>query len=67
MSAHIPCICIPRDRSGWVVRLRKCNYSYFERPKGQKHFSEYSTVVCKKCGGTWRTKAKYVDELPDEI
>ncbi|MHA1280592.1 MAG: hypothetical protein ACTSQ8_25835 [Candidatus Helarchaeota archaeon] len=67
MSVNIPCTCIPRDRSGWVVQMRNCNYSYFESPKGLKHFSEYSAVLCKKCGGTWRTKAKYVNELPDEI
>jgi len=66
MSVWIPCRCKPRDRKNWVVRVRNGNYSYFEYPKGAFHPSDYSQVVCKKCGGTWRTKAKYVDELPDE-
>ena len=50
----------------WVVRERNCNYSYFEYPKGEKHYSDYSLVVCKKCGGMFRTKAKYVESLPDD-
>ena len=65
MSGHVPCTCKPRDRSGWVVVMRNCNFSYFEHPKGCQHHSDYSQVICKKCYGNFRTKAKYVDSLPD--
>lgn len=27
--------------------------------------SDYSEVRCTVCGRSWRTKAKYVDALPD--
>lgn len=68
MSAHNPCTCKGKNRrKKWVVVHRNCNYSYFESPKGGKHYSVYSLVTCKTvgCSGFFRTKAKYVDGLPD--
>lgn len=41
----------------------KCNYSYFQAPKGQWHPSEYSLVQCKNCSHSWKTKSSYVDTL----
>lgn len=41
----------------------KHNHSHFEYPKGGEHYSEYSTIHCKKCNAVWRTKAKYVEHL----
>jgi hypothetical protein len=40
-----------------------CNYSAFNG----YHFtpSDYSAVQCLTCGASWRTKAKYVSDLPD--
>jgi len=52
------------DRN-WEVWHRHCNYSYFERPQGCWHPSDYSLVYCKTCTALGRTKAKYVDDLPD--
>ena len=69
MSAHNPCICKGKDRrKNWVVIHRNCNYSYFESPKGCRHFSEYSLIMCQTpgCKGFFRTKASYVYGLPDE-
>lgn len=65
MSAWISCTCEPRDRENYVVMVRKGNYSYFESPKGGFHPSDYSLVKCLKCAGMWRSKAKYIDDLPN--
>ena len=45
--------------------MRMCNYSYFEAPKGCRHPSDYSQIVCVICDGMWRTKSEYVDVLRD--
>jgi hypothetical protein len=69
MSGGNPCTCKGKDRRRhWVVVMRHCNYSYFETPKGGKHHSNYSQIRCKApdCNGLFRTKAKYVDDLPDD-
>ena len=69
MSGWVACECKGTRREkrvNWVVRHRHCNYSYFESPKGGRHYSDYSLVACKKCNGMFRTKAKYVEDLPDE-
>ena len=69
MSGHNPCTCKgtwEEKRKNWVVTRRNYNNSYFEYPKGQAHYSEYSSISCKKCTGYFRTKAKYVDDLPEE-
>jgi hypothetical protein len=42
---------------------RRCNYSAFNGYRRTP--SDYSLVGCKTCGISWRTKAAYVDGLPD--
>lgn len=58
--------CQHEHRGHWVVLQRKCNYSAFSG----YHFTEsdYSAVQCQApgCGRVWRTKAAYVDKLPDK-
>lgn len=67
MAFHGPCRC-PGDsiqhRVNWRVRDRKCNYSL--KNNYVKTESPYSSVRCLACSRLWRTKAKYVDKLPDE-
>lgn len=47
----------------WAVINRNCNYSAFN---GYRYTtSDYSCVVCTACGAVWRTKAAYVERLPD--
>lgn len=50
-------------RRHWRVRVRNANYSAFNG--GRRTPSDYSALTCTLCGGSWRTKAAYVDELPD--
>ena len=67
MSTSIPCTCkapMAERRANWAVRDRMCNYSAFSGYR--RTASDYSLVVCTACDGMWRTKAKYVDVLPDE-
>lgn len=61
MSGGKVCKC---DKPDWEVVQYKCNYSSFEYPKRCYHRSEWSGVTCKNCGAYWRTKAKYVEDLP---
>jgi hypothetical protein len=62
----VPCM---RDHRGtWVVIHRNCNFSAFS---GYAYTpSDYSLVLCDPqlggCGRRWRTKAKYVNDLPDQ-
>jgi hypothetical protein len=70
MSGHMPCTCSgPRKEriKNWFVPVgcRNINYSYFEKPKGSAHVSDYSTVRCSKCQMLMRSKAKFVNSLPD--
>ena len=68
MSGWSACTCKgtwEKRRKHWVVYHRYHNHSYFERPKGMEHYSDYSCVGCLKCCGMFRTKAKYVIDLPD--
>jgi hypothetical protein len=57
------------DRKGhreyWRVQMRRCNYSAFNGYHWTP--SDYSLVRCTAphCRGAWRTKAAYVDALPD--
>lgn len=62
MSAAVPCTC--GVRNDWVVAQYKSNHSAFSG----YHYtpSAYSEVRCTNCNGRWRTKAKYVEELPHE-
>lgn len=46
-----------------VVSQRNCNHSAFNG--GRHAFSEYSAIACTQCGWVWRTKARYVERLPD--
>ena len=57
------CRCEKSDKNNWYVLTYHGNYSHFQYPKGQFHYSDYSTVVCQKCSSVWRTKAKYVENL----
>ena len=68
MSSGRRCSC-PSDkdhgeRKNWVVMQYRCNHSAFNGY--HPTLSNYSSVVCKKCGAAWRTKAAYVDELHKE-
>ena len=68
MSAHIACTCNgtrKQKMKNWYITVRNGNYSYFEKPKGKRHYSDYSTVMCSKCGMYIRSKAEYVLNLPD--
>lgn len=65
MSGNVPCTCRePARRDHWRVSQYRCNHSafngYHETP------SDYSTVVCERCRGFWRTKARYVEALQPE-
>lgn len=51
------------QRRAWVVTMRKHNRSRFNG--GRRTPSAYSEVRCNTCRAVWRTKAKYVDQLPD--
>lgn len=50
-------------RKSWYVTVRRANYSAFNG--GRRTPSTYSEVRCSDCPTVWRTKAKYVDVLPD--
>jgi len=53
----------PTHRAHHVVAQRRCNHSAFN---GNRYTpSAYSEVRCTVCGRVWRTKAAYVDTLPD--
>jgi hypothetical protein len=45
----------------------KHNHSAFETPKYAYHPSEYSTLICTKCGWQWRSKAKYIDDWQNPV
>ena len=51
----------PIDRCAVLTRMG--NYSAFNGYRWTP--SDYSQVACTDCGATWRTKAAYVDTLPD--
>jgi hypothetical protein len=55
--------CIREHQATWAVVNRKCNFSAFAG--GRQTYSDYSLVTCGTCGRQWRTKAGYVDSLPD--
>ncbi len=68
MSGHIACTCKgtrEEKMKSWYVSRRNFNLSHFESPKGQRHYSEYSTVMCKNCQMFFRSKANYINQLPD--
>jgi hypothetical protein len=49
----------------WVVVQRHSNRSAFNG--GRRTPSDYSEVRCLECRTFWRTKAAYVNTLPDAI
>ncbi len=67
MSVHIACTCLRKrgDYSDLGITMRNCNYSAFNGYR--RTHSDYSHVICLRhgCMGSWRTKAQYVDNLPD--
>jgi len=56
--------CMREHRAAWTVVNRKCNFSAFNGYHWT--YSDYSLVECGTCGRCWRTKAAYVDTLPDQ-
>lgn len=67
MSGGTRCKCEqskkPITERGWRVSQRFCNHSAFN---GYKYTpSAWSAVQCLHCVRTWRTKAKYVNQLLD--
>jgi hypothetical protein len=50
-------------RPHWRVDVRNANHSAFNGY--HRTWSAYSQVSCGQCGAVWRTKAAYVDALPD--
>jgi hypothetical protein len=66
MSAGQPCTCqgtVAERRRHWRVFQRHCNFSAFSGYHRMP--SAYSGVFCLNCNGTWRTTARYVDDLPN--
>lgn len=47
----------------WRVEVRRANYSAFNG--GRRTPSDYSLLVCRACGATWRTRAAYVGQVAD--
>ena len=54
----------PDHKPHWFVVTRKANYSAFNGYHWTP--SDYSEVRCGMCGSRWRTKAKFVDDLPNQ-
>jgi hypothetical protein len=62
MGGDVTCRCRPRRV---LVINRKCNYSAFNGY--HRTPSDYSCVQCQCCGHVWRTKAAWVDAMPDGV
>jgi hypothetical protein len=54
---------VPIHQRRWRVRDRNCHYSAFSGYHWTS--SNYSSVQCFGCGRIWRTRAAYVDVLPN--
>jgi hypothetical protein len=71
MSGGKACNCLeskkPIKERNWRVIDLKCNYSYFQSPKGGYKHSDYSYVTCNSCNAGWRTKSNYVFNLKAEV
>jgi len=52
-----------KDKQNWFVTMRNCNQSAFSGYKVTP--SDYSEVICALHMHRWRTKARYVDTLPN--
>lgn len=46
----------------WEIWIYRGNYSAFNGNRFTP--SDYSQIVCTRCGSVWRTKAAYVNTLP---
>lgn len=62
MSGGYACENPKEHRPSWVVLQRNGNMSAFNGYRWTP--SDYSEIKCKTCGAIWRTKARYVNELP---
>jgi hypothetical protein len=62
-ACHCPERQKPIASRAWFVYKRRHNHSAFNG----YHYTPpaWSSVHCPKCRVGWRTKAKYVDKLPD--
>ena len=65
MSKGIFCRCEERskklkDREWYITKYKHHNSAF----SGYHYtYSDYSSIICKKCNSTWRTKANYVSGL----
>ncbi len=70
MPVSFNCHCLERKKPikerNWIVKYRHINHSYFQSPRGQPHYSDYSHLECLACGAQGRTKAKFVDQIVDQ-
>jgi hypothetical protein len=64
LSGGTACLNRKEHFDHWVVAVRKANYSAFNGY--HRTPSDYSEIRCTACPTRWRTKAAYVDRLPDE-
>lgn len=64
MSEMKTCRC---GREFQRITWYKHNHSAFERPKYGYHPSQYSKVICIKCGKNWMSKAKYLDDWENPV
>lgn len=62
-SGGTACLNRKEHWESWCVTVRKANYSAFNG--GHRTPSDYSEIRCSACPTRWRTKAAYVDRLPD--
>lgn len=60
MSGGTVCKC---DKKNWAVTDRNANHSAFNGY--HRTYSAYSGVICTKCFANWRSKANYINYLPD--
>jgi len=65
MAPSFGCKCEERQKPiaerNWLILKYRCHYSAFAGY--HRTWSKYSTVICKTCGVSGRTKADYVDTL----
>lgn len=63
MSGGTACRVKAHKPGRWVVAERKASYSAFNGYRRTP--SDWSQMFCQGCGACWRTKAAYVDTIPD--
>lgn len=65
MAVHFNCQCLERkkpvEQRAWIITEYKHNSSVFVKKGGE--YSDWSQILCVKCGKTGRSKSKYVDSL----